>query len=117
MGFKSKQSLNSEQPSENNLYFRVGDVIFYSLDDYIFFKEINDDSKDILSRLKNHQMIESYFSKVKSIKVKYIHPMECDPCDELYVIFKNVGDMFINEQGGEHYTKEHKFGEMFFFKV
>ena len=41
--------------------------------------------------------------------------MECDPCDELYVIFKNVGDMFINGQGGgEHYTKEHKFGEMFF---
>ena len=70
MGFKSKQSLNSEQTSENNLYFRVGDVIFYSLDDYIFFKEINDDSKDILSRLKNHQMIESYFNKVKSIKVK-----------------------------------------------
>ena len=38
MGFKSKQSLNSEQPSENNLYFRV-DVIFYSLNDYIFLKK------------------------------------------------------------------------------
>ena len=42
--------------------------------------------------------------------------MECGPCDELYVIFKNVGDMFINGQGGVHYTKEYKFGEMFFSK-
>ena len=74
MGSSSKQSLDSEQLSEISRYYRIGRLLFNCENDYRPFKEIDDNSENILSVIKDEKEIETYFNRIRSIRVIY----ECE---------------------------------------
>ena len=111
MGFKSK----SKETSQSNICnpFKVGGLIFDSVNDYQLFKDIDRNIKQTVELVKRGRIdLEEFFNKIKIINVKESY---CEAREEMDGMFRNAIDLLCYE--GTRLITEYKVGCYFFKKI
>ena len=111
MGFKTK----SKETSQSNICnpFKVGGLIFDSVNDYQLFKDIDRNIKQTVELVKRGRIdLEEFFNKIKIINVKESY---CEAREEMDGMFQNAIDLLCFE--GTRLVTEYKVGCYFFNKI
>ena len=111
MGFKTK----SKETSQSNICnpFKVGGLIFDSVNDYQLFKDIDRNIKQTVELVKRGRIdLEEFFNKIKIINVKESY---CEAREEMDGMFQNALDLLCFE--GTRLVTDYKVGRYFFDKI
>ena len=111
MGFKTK----SKETSQSNICnpFKVGGLIFDSVNDYQLFKDIDRNIKQTVKSVEDGSIdLKEFFNKIKKISVKESY---YDAREEMDGMFKNATYLLCFED--TRFVTDYKVGCYFFRKI
>lgn len=108
MGFKTKINQNNICNS-----FKIGGLIFDSLNDYQLFKDIDRNINQTVNSVNNGNIdLIEFFNKIKNINVKETY---CDASEEMDDLFRNATTLLCYEN--TRYKNDYEVGKCFFDKI
>ena len=113
MGFKSQNKQSNNTTYSNNTSFKIGGLIFESVDDYLIFKNLEKNINLTVDLVNNGLInINDIYKNINPINVKEDYP---EASEELEVLFEKVIELLCYE--GTIYDNDCKVARCFLRKI
>ena len=113
MGFKSQNKQSNNTTYSNNTFYKIGGLIFESVDDYLTFKNLDKNINETIKSVNDGLIdINNVFDNIKKINVKEVYP---EASEELDGLFENATTLLCYDD--ERFDISYKVARSFFRKI